>query len=211
MHGAGMIRILLVDDHPVLLEGLRLLLKQQEGFTICGQAKTADEALTIARQEKPNLIILDFSLAGEPAVGLIRELKETVPGVKVLMYSMHDMAAYADRVSRAGADGYVMKEEAPEILIKAIHEVMKGQTWFPGRANEGEPGLKTRVATLSNRELQVFESLGRGLGVKDVAVKLGLSAKTVETHCASIKRKLSLQNAHHLFQAAARWEQAGRV
>jgi DNA-binding NarL/FixJ family response regulator len=211
MHGAGMIRILLVDDHPVLLEGLRLLLKQQDGFSICGQAKTADEALVIARQERPSIIILDFSLAGEPAVGLIRELKETVPGVKVLMYSMHDMAAYGDRVSRAGADGYVMKEEAPEILIKAIREVMAGHTWFPGKANDGEPGLKTKVALLSNRELQVFESLGRGLGVKDVAVKLGLSAKTVETHCASIKRKLSLQNAHHLFQAAARWEQAGRV
>lgn len=206
-----MIRILLVDDHPVLLEGLRLLLKQQDGFSICGQAKTADEAMVIARQEKPSIIILDFSLAGEPAVGLIRELKEAVPGVKVLMYSMHDMAAYGDRVSRAGADGYVMKEEAPEILIKAIREVMAGHAWFPGKANDGEPGLKTKVALLSNRELQVFESLGRGLGVKDVAVKLGLSAKTVETHCASIKRKLSLQNAHHLFQAAARWEQAGRV
>ncbi len=207
-----MTRILLVDDHPVLLEGLRLLLKHQDGLLICGQARSSQEALTLAKSEKPDLVILDFSLGGEPAVGLIRELKEAVPGVRVLMYSMHDISAYADRVSRAGGDGYVMKEEPAENLLTAIREVLAGRAWFPGRKGEAlEGGLKTKVPSLSNRELQVFESLGRGLGVKDVALKLGLSAKTVETHCASIKRKLGLQNAHHLFQAAARWEQAGRA
>jgi DNA-binding NarL/FixJ family response regulator len=168
--------------------------------------------MTLARSEKPELVILDFNLAGEPAVGLIRELKENVPGVRVLMYSMHDIGAYADRVSRAGGDGYVMKEEAPETLLTAISSVLAGKPWFPGKTGEvAEGGFKSKVASLSNRELQVFESLGRGMGVKDVAVKLGLSAKTVETHCASIKKKLGLQNAHLLFQAAARWEQAGRA
>jgi DNA-binding NarL/FixJ family response regulator len=207
-----MTRILLVDDHPVLLEGLRLLLKQQDGLEICGQAKSGDEAMALASDLKPDLIILDFSLGGEPAVGLIRGLKESVPGVKVLMYSMHDIATYGDRSARAGGDGYVMKQEPTDTLIRAIREILAGKPWFPNtQSNTGENGLKAKVASLSNRELQVFESLGHGLGVKDVAAKLGLSAKTVETHCASIKRKLSLQNAHHLFQAAARWEQAGRV
>jgi len=207
-----MTRILLIDDHPVLLEGLQLLLKKQEGLAVCGQAKSSEEAMVLVRKEKPDLVILDFSLGGEPAVGLIREIKEAVPGIRVLMYSMHDINAYSDRVSRAGGDGYVMKEESAETLLAAIRAVISGRSWFPIKNGDiPESGIKSKVASLSNRELEVFESLGRGLGVKDVALKLGLSAKTVETHCASIKRKMGLPNAHHLFQAAARWEQAGRV
>lgn len=213
-------RVLLIDDHPIILQGVKLILQKDGRFKVVGESGNPADALQKAKELKPDLILLDLNLHGDGSLELLNALQKLNGQTRILVYSMHDERIYAERVLRVGALGYVMKDESPETLLEAMQCAMEGRLWISDKIRDflppdfgGRRGSSARagVGSLSNRELQVFESLGQGLSVKDVASRLGLSNKTIETHCANIKRKLGLNSAHLLFQAAARYEQSGRL
>ncbi len=211
-------RVLLVDDHPLILKGIRVLIDGQSDMVCCGEATTAPEALAQAARTRPDIVVLDLSLPGNSGTSLIRDLKARHPNLPLLVLSMHDEALYAEKVVRAGAHGYVMKQDASERLLEGMRSVLKGEIFvsrqvasallssIAGREARGTP--RSGVASLSDREMQVFESIGAGLTTRQTAEKYALSVKTIETYRAHIKRKLGLKTANDLIHAAVRWTEA---
>lgn len=211
-HEAKRIRVLLVDDHPVVRQGLRLLIEREKDLTVCGEAEDAPTALRLIQERKPDLVVVDISLKGGNGLDLLKDLRATVPTLPVLVLSIHDENVYAERVLRAGARGYIMKQEATEKVLHAIRRILQGELSLSENvqrriiqaAGRQEKTLSP-LETLSDRELEVFELVGEGLGTQQVAKHLSLSVKTVETHCARIKSKLNLKNHIALLQAATLW------
>lgn len=215
-HASCTTRVLLVDDHPVVRRGLAELIDQEPGFSVCGEAQNAQEALDAVAGLQPNLAIVDVSLQGTSGIELIKDLKIRYPDMLVLVLSMHDETLYAERVLRAGARGYVMKEAATEKLMTAIRKVLSGQIYLSekmaaralskfvrgARDADGSP-----LERLSDRELQVFELIGRGRSTRQIAETLHLSVKTIESHREHIKEKLRLTTATELVQHAIQWVQ----
>ena len=210
-------RIYIVDDHTMFREGLRQLIEREPNLMVCGDAPDAAEALEGIRASKPDVVIVDISLAGGSGLDLIKEIKAEFEDLPVLVVSMHDESLYALRAMRAGADGYVMKHEAMANVVQAIHEVFNGRpylspamaaqviTKFAHRQAEGEVDA---VERLSDRELEVLELIGKGNEVRQIAKLLHLSPKTVETHRAHIKDKLDLKNSREVARFALQWLQA---
>ena len=209
----GLRQIFLVDDHPMMREGLSQLISQEKDLAICGEAEDAAAALQQIEKLKPDLVLADVSLRTSNGLDLIKDLKLRAPSVAVLVISMHDESLYAERVLRAGGRGYIMKQEGGSRLMQAIRQVLDGGTyvsekisarildWFSGRpSHDASP-----VGKLSDRELQVFQLLGEGLSTKQVAAQLHVSPKTVEVHRVNIKQKLGLGTAPELIRAAVRW------
>ncbi len=208
------VRIFLVDDHPVVRQGLARLLAEGGGMCVCGEAESAAEALARIQDADPDLAIVDISLKDSSGIELIKDLRVRHPDLPVLVISMHDESFYAERVLRAGARGYVRKEEAADTILDAIGRVLGGDIFlsesvasemlsvFVGGPREGS---QSSVDRLSDRELEVFEMIGHGLQTRTIADKLHLSVKTVETHRANIKRKLGLDDATALVQHAVQW------
>ena len=210
-------RIFLVDDHPLVREWLTNLINQQPDLIVCGETDSAPQALEAIARAKPDVAIVDLSLKDSSGFDLIKSLKQSETGAAVLVLSMHDEAHYAERALRAGARGYVMKRETTKKVVTAIRRVLEGKLylressaeamtvrWVGGAAH----GATFTVEQLSDRELEVFEMLGRGLGTRQIAETLRVSVKTVQAYCARIKEKLNLSSATELLREAIRWNEA---
>jgi DNA-binding NarL/FixJ family response regulator len=209
-------RIVIVDDHPLFRKGLEQLINNSdEGLIVCGEAGNAVEGMSVVRKLKPDLVIIDISLPGANGIELIKSIRSEFHKLPVLTLSMHDESLYGMRALRAGANGYVMKEEALDNVINAIREVLAGRpylsremsakviTHFAGGTERGNPTDK-----LSDRELEILELIGKGRDVGEIAQVLRISAKTVETHRAHIKDKLNLKNARQVARFAVQWVMA---
>jgi DNA-binding NarL/FixJ family response regulator len=206
-------RIFLVDDHAILRNGLAEMINQSDDLVVCGEAASAEEALRQIQQEKPDLAIVDLSLPGQGGLDLLKTLKSRMPALALLVLSMHDEVFYAQRALQAGALGYIMKREAIEELQSAIRHILGGKVYLSAKMSErfvqgairGE-GMRvdSPVERLSDRELEVLELIGTGLGVAEIAQKLHLSVKTIDTYKARLKQKLKVTKAAHLLQHALR-------
>ncbi|MBT3192144.1 MAG: response regulator transcription factor [Verrucomicrobia bacterium] len=208
-------RVLLVDDHPIVRHGLELLINQEDDLSVCGQTESAVETLDHIDEMNPDIVVVDISLRGSNGLELTKVLKESRSELPVLVLSMHDESLYAERALRSGARGYVMKQESADTLLKAIRKVLAGgvhlserlssnmlREFVDGNKTEGE---KFGIETLSDRELEVFELIGRGQSTRKIADRLRLSVKTIETHRAHVKQKLKLDNATELVHRAFHW------
>ena len=205
-------RILIVDDHPLVRSGFAQLIGDCPDLEVCGEAADMAEALRLIDSDCPDLAIIDLSLAGGSGLDLIERIKSRNLDILMLVASMHDETLYAERVLTAGARGYINKQEAQESIIRAIRQVLAGKVYLSEAMTERLlSGLvdvrdeKRDIERLSNRELQVFELIGQGVPVSQIASQLNLSIKTIETHQAHIKKKLGLGSAHELTQRAIRW------
>jgi DNA-binding NarL/FixJ family response regulator len=210
-------RILLVDDHPIVRQGLAELIDAEKDLTVCGTADSMNAALEQMPTLKPDLVVVDISLKGSNGIELLKNIKVRYPKMKVLMLSMHDEGLYAIRALRAGASGYIMKQEATEKVIEAARKVLNGEIYLSDKmekkmmqqlvggrtARTGSP-----LEDLSDRELEVFNLIGQGKGTRQIAEELHLSIKTVESHRAHIKEKLGLKSATELVQQAIQWRDA---
>lgn len=211
-------RVFLVDDHPVTREGLARLINLEPDLEICGEAGTAALALSTLEAARPDLVIVDISLAGgRGGLELIKDLAARTSRLRMLAFSTHDETLYAERALRAGAQGYVMKQEMTDRLLHAIREVLKGEVYLSQAMKERmlrrlasgnrEP-LGSDIEQLSDRELEVFRLLGQGKGTRQIAAILNLSVSTVETYRSHIKEKLHLNRAPELVQRAVAWVQS---
>ena len=209
-------RILLVDDHPVLRRGVADLINHEKNIEVCGEAGTMQEAFDLAGKLKPDLAIIDVSLDGNNGIELMKNLVARFPSLPLMAYSMHDETIYAERVLRAGAKGYVMKQVAPEVLLDAIEQILKGKIYLSPQTSERLLGKLVGAGTssaptqspidkLSDRELEVLQLMGRGLSTVQVADKLCLSVKTIETYRENLKQKLNLANGQELLRYAIEW------
>ncbi len=217
--GAGSPRkIFIVEDHPVFREGLAHIVNDEEDLTVCGEAGDAEHALPQIARLKPHLVVVDISLPGMSGLELIKELRARNGGVKLLVVSMHDEALYADRVLRAGGDGYIMKQEDPEEIIHAIRDVLDGHIYVSEEVLAGQPKAPPkrpaetkapRIELLADAELEVLELLGRGKSNEEIAAQLGLGTQTVLDHCQRIQEKLKLKHTNELLRYAVCWVEKG--
>jgi DNA-binding NarL/FixJ family response regulator len=210
--------VLIVDDHPIVRQGLAQLINEEKDLEVCGQAEDAHEAIQAIRQLDPDLVIVDISLKDTSGIELIKDLKVQYPALPVLTLSMHDEAVYGERALRAGAKGYIMKQEATEKVVTAIRRVLAGEVYVSSGMAAKMVSKFVRGGTrttgspadgLSDRELEVFRMIGEGYSTREMAVKLHLSIKTVETYRAHIKDKLGLQDTNELLRSAIQWVNAG--
>jgi DNA-binding NarL/FixJ family response regulator len=207
-------RVMLVDDHPIVRFGFAQLIEDEPDMAVCGQAADAGDALKLIPELDPDLIVIDITLEGMNGIELIKQIHSRYDAVKMLVASMHDETLYAERALRAGAKGYVNKHEATTELVHAIRRVLKGKLYLSDRmtdrmmeravTGEEEP-TQSSIDTLSDRELEIFELLGRGMTARQIADKLHLSIKTVDTYRSHIKSKMKLKNNSELAVHAAKW------
>lgn len=216
----GKARIMVVDDHAVVRQGLIQLINREKDLIVCADAETASEALKLIAQTKPDVAIVDVSLKEDSGLELVKDIRIRFPKLAVLVLSMHDEMFYAERFLRAGARGYIMKEVATEKLMVAIRRVLAGEVYLSERMAsrilhklvDGAPATgQNNIDLLSDRELEVFQLIGRGLGTRDIAKRLHVSVKTVEAHRAHIKEKLKLSSATELLQQAIQWTQGSEA
>jgi DNA-binding NarL/FixJ family response regulator len=220
-HGKeGATRVLIVDDHPLLRKGVSQLIDQEKDLVVVAEAEDAHKALAAIEQSKPEVALIDITLHGASGIELLKDIKARFPKLKMLVLSMHDESVYAHRALRAGASGYIMKQEGTEKVLVALRKVLKGEVYLSDRLGSrllhtlvsGRPTLTTSpVEKLSDRELEVFSLIGQGHGTRPIAEKLHLSVKTIESHRAHIKEKLHLQSAAELVHHAIQWVQSERV
>jgi DNA-binding NarL/FixJ family response regulator len=210
--------VFLVDDHPLVREWLTNLINQQEDLVVCGEAEDAPQALRAIEALKPDVVIVDITLASGSGIELVKDIKRCVPAVAIVVLSMHDETLYAERALRAGARGYVMKRETTKKIIAAIRTVLDGKLYVTDefKTSIGEKHLEggaggSPLDQLSDRELEVFRMLGQGYETRRIAESLCISIKTVQVYCARIKEKLAIGNATELLREAVRWwENAGK-
>lgn len=205
--------VLIVDDHPFLRVGLSESLARAPGLCVCGAVGTAEEALTAVEKLGPDVVVADLNLPGKSGLELIKDLASLRPSLPVIVLSMYDEDVYAERCLRAGARGYVMKSEGPERLAAAIGQVLGGGIDVSAKTSAhivrlfsrgARPERDTPFSQLTDREFEVFQSIGRGLSTRAIARRLHISTKTVETHRVNIKTKLGLATASELIAYAAR-------
>ena len=207
--------VLVVDDHPLMRQGLALLINQQQDMQVCGEAEEAQAAMQAIAHLHPDIMILDISLTGPDGLELLKNIRTTNPDLPVLILSMHDEAIYAERALRARANGYIMKQEATEKVLVAVRRILNGEVYLSERMSNkmlqqyigGAPSMiQSRIASLSDRELEVFRLIGEGRATREIAEELHLSVKTVETYQAHIKEKLALRSGRELIQHAIQWK-----
>jgi DNA-binding NarL/FixJ family response regulator len=212
--GKDKTKVIIVDDHPIIRQGLAELINNEPDLIVCGQAEDAPEALVKIKESEPDLVIVDISLKETSGMELIKDIKAQYPNLPVLVLSMHDEALYAERMLRAGAKGYVMKAEATEKVIVAIRKILSGQIYVSDKMAAkmvrklvgGSPDVGvSAIERLSDRELEVFHLIGQGHGTRQIAERLHLSIKTIETYREHIKEKLNLADASELLQYAIQW------
>jgi len=210
-------KILLVDDHPLVREWLANLINQQSDLQVCGEAANAATALTAIAAAKPDVAVVDITLEGGSGIELIKNIRVLHPSVTVVVLSMHDEKLYAERALRAGARGYIMKREATKKVLLALRCVLTGKLYVSEAVNammtekfvEGRPATgDSLVHHLSDRELEVFQLLGRGFSTRQIAEDLHVGFKTVQAYCARIKEKLGVTNATELLREAIRWNES---
>src|SRR5881396_983075 len=207
-------RIIVVEDHPVLCDGLMQLISSQPDLACAGVANNTSDAKRLVEQGKPDLMLLDLRLKGGDSLELIKSLRVEHPKVKVLVLSQYDELIFAERALRAGAFGYIMKENTTNEVLRAARKVLAGELYFSERVaaavvqrtlREKPTPSRAGIERLSDREMQVFQLLGAAYSAREIAEQFHLSRKTVETHCEKIKHKLSLYNAAELKEFARRW------
>jgi DNA-binding NarL/FixJ family response regulator len=211
-------RIFIVDDHPLLRRGLAELINREPDMVFCGEAEDSPSAIKAIAQLKPDLVIVDISLKGYNGIELIKNIKAFDSKIQVLVLSMHDESIYAMRVLKAGAKAYVMKQEVVDKVMEAVRRIRAGKVFVSERVASrmldqvvvgGDPAPDSPVDLLSDRELEIVNMIGSGLPTREIAAKLHISIKTVESHRARIKEKLNLQNAIQLVQFCVRWVEEG--
>lgn len=207
-------KVLLVEDHPMFREHLGTLIKRELGLTICGEADNIQDAMSLIQETQPDVAIVDITLHGSSGLELLKDLKAQNISVNILVLSMHDEDLYAERALRAGARGYISKNEASKEVIKALRSVLNGEIYVSQRMNAKLLSRMTQkrastvlvgMETLADRELEVFQLLGRGRSTKEIADSLHLGESTVETYRARIKDKLQLRSAAELYLRAGEW------
>src|ERR1700693_1657445 len=207
-------RVFLVDDHPVLRKGLVRLIDSKPGFMVCGEASTAVDAMAAIRELKPHLVVADIGLPGASGIELTKQRRSEFPSTPVLILSMHEEALYATRALRAGATGYIAKQDAIDNIVTALQHTLDGQRYLsPGIAaqlqqNSVDDQLVSShdlVNLLTDRELEIFELIGKGRDVREISKALNVSPKTVETHRTNIKEKLKLKNSRQVARIALQW------
>ena len=211
--------VFVVDDHPLLRQGLAMLINRESDLIVCGEAEEAPTALKALAAARPDILIADISLNGPDGLDLLKNLRILYPDLPVLILSMHDESIYAERAMRARANGYIMKQEATEKVLVAVRRILDGEIYLSYRmANKllqqymsGQTAeTDSRLTSLSDRELEVFRLIGDGLGTRRIAEVLHLSMKTVESYQAHLKEKLSLRTGRELMQHAIQWKLSER-
>lgn len=205
--------VLVVDDHPVVRHGLVQLFSKQPDLAVCGESDTPADAMRMYEQTQPDIVIVDISLRDGNGLEFLKDLKTRHPEARILVSSIHDDNLYAERVLQAGGMGYINKQEPTTEMIEAVRQVLAGQVYLSrvmterllSRAMGGQTVERSPIGTLSDRELEVFELLGQGLTSAQIAEKLNVKQKTVETYREKIKRKLNLENGNQLIQHAVQW------
>jgi DNA-binding NarL/FixJ family response regulator len=206
--------IFVIDDHPVVRDGYARLITNQPDLELAGETGDAAQAMQMIEKARPDLVLLDLSLKSGNGLELCKQINTKFPDVKVLVVSMHDETLYAERVLRAGADGYVNKAEATRKLIEAVREVLGGKYYLSPRMRErmltraiGVDGFEDHspIDRLSDRELEVFEQIGSGMTTREIAANLKLSPKTIESYRENLKAKLNLTNSTELTRHAVHW------
>ena len=210
-------RVLVVDDHPIVRQGLALMIDQEPDLEVCGEAEEAGTALAAIAATHPDVVLLDISLPGPDGIEVLKTIRGTDPALPVLVLSMHDESVYAERALRAGANGYIMKQEATENVLVALRRILRREMYVSDRiasamlrqlaSGTGKPD-QAPIARLSDRELEVFRLIGEGHGTRRIAEELHLSVKTVESYQAHIKDKLALHSSRDLVQRAIEWRLA---
>jgi DNA-binding NarL/FixJ family response regulator len=212
--------VFLVDDHPLLRQGLSLLINQQQDLEVCGWAEDAETALQAIANHRPSVMIVDISLNGTDGLDLLKTVRSFDGALPVLILSMHDEGVYAERALRAGANGYIMKQQATEEVLAAVRRILDGGVYLSdGMSNKmlqqyvgGAPtSASSRISNLSDRELEVFCLVGEGRATREIANQLRLSVKTIETYQAHIKEKLVLRSGRELIQQAIQWRSGERA
>lgn len=207
-------RLLVVDDHPFMRAGLAQLIDRQPDLQVAFEAGSPAEALKLLEKEKPDLVLSDITMPGRSGAEFIKDLHALQPGLPVLVISMHDETIYAERMLRAGARGYIMKEAGGEALLTAVRQVLSGQVYVSAKLSArllenlsgGRPrGSNSPIAKLTDREFEVFQLIGQGKGTQEIAAQLHLSTKTVDVHRANIKGKLGIADGTALVRHAVRW------
>ncbi len=207
-------RILIVDDHPIVRKGIRALLAQESDLEVYAEASDRGETLSAVRTERPDLVLLDISLEGSDGIEITKALRAEFGDLTILVVSMHDEALYAERALRAGAKGYIMKQEVADNIVKAIRQVLSGKIYVSDSVrqkvlrdlSDRRTDVKSSpIDRLSDRELEVFRRIGEGRGTRQIAEELKLSVKTIETYRAHIKEKLALGSASELSRSAVSW------
>lgn len=206
------IRILVLDDHPMMCAGIVSFIESEKDMTVCGQLENGADLMAALKRLKPDVLVTDLSIGSMDGISLARESRRQYPGLKIVMFTVHDESVYAARAIQAGVNGYVMKERPPQDLIRAIRAVMAGEVYLD------EKGMRTVVATLvqpeemskvagslSDRQRQVLGLMGDGYTTHEIADKLHVSAKTVETHRVKIKEKLGITDLNRLMKVAVEW------
>jgi DNA-binding NarL/FixJ family response regulator len=210
----GVRRVLIVDDHPIVRQGLRRIMENEEDVLVCGEAETSRDARAAIKELNPDVMIADISLKQSDGIELVRDVRAHYPHLPILVLSMHDEAIYAERILSAGANGYIMKQAASEQFLVALRRVLDGGIYVSeavgnnmiqkfaagGSYVSGNP-----IDRLSNRELQILHMIGKGMSTRETAESLNLSIKTVESHRQRIKRKLNLNTGTQLVQYAVNW------
>lgn len=213
-------RVFIVDDHPIVRQGLAALINTEPDLAVCGDAEDSGSALRRIEEIKPDLAVIDISLNGPDGLDLLKSIRTHDANLPVLILSMLDESLYAERALHAGANGYIMKQEATERLLVAIRRILAGEIYLSEHMSNrmlhrfaagGPVGSQSPIAELSDRELEVFRLIGEGRGTRQIAVELHISVKTVESYQAHIKEKLSLKNARELVQQAIQWTVANKT
>jgi DNA-binding NarL/FixJ family response regulator len=218
--GARKSRVFIVDDHPLVREGLANLINGQDDLIVCGDAEDSALAMTGIMQARPDVALIDISLKNESGLELVKDLGNQFPLVALIVLSMHDEALYAERALRAGARGYVMKRETSKSVLASIRRVLKGGVYVSERVvnsmahrlrSSRQAAASSPVERLSDRELEIFRLLGQGRTTSQIAGDLNLSLKTVQAYCSRAKEKFGVTSLTELLRAAIRWEDASHV
>ena len=213
-------RVFIVDDHPLVREGLANLINGQDDLIVCGEAEDSAQAIAAIMQARPDVALIDISLKNESGLELVKNLGSQFPLVALIVLSMHDEALYAERALRAGARGYVMKSETSKSVLASIRRVLEGGVYVSERVvksmahrlrSSRESAPSSPVERLSDRELEIFRLLGQGRTTSQIAGDLNLSLKTIQAYCSRAKEKFGVTSLTELLRAAIRWEDASHV
>jgi len=207
-------KVFIVDDHPIVRQGLIQLINQESDFVICGDVGDISSAMKDIAKKRPDIVLIDIALGQANGIRLIEDIAREFPEILMIALSMHDESVYGERCLKAGARGYLMKQEEPENVITALKKVISGEVYISENLrdmflnkfiNKKGQTPNTSISSLSNRELEVFQLFGQGLKTQQIASELNLSVKTIETHVEHIKRKMNFNNLHELTTHAIRW------
>jgi len=205
-------KLLIVDDHPLVRSGIQSIIQMEPDLTVCGEAEGHDDAMAAILKHRPDLVLVDISLKGGNGLNLLKEIKQSHPGILTLAVSMHDEFTYAVRCLKAGANGYIMKQAGTEKILEAIRCVLDGKTFLSDEMTRiavdqlgSEIPAGSPVEVLSNRELELFQLTGQGKEITEIAKVMNISPRTVEVHRSHIKKKLGLRTGTDIFQCSYEW------